>query len=64
MSRWGHGHSIVIGLLLGALLARNLIWVATIAWALGFLLGRSYGALAAFLRRPHRWPVVEGRWRR
>lgn len=67
MIRWGHGHSTVLGAVLAAALLRgHYLWALTFAFAFGVAVGRSWGLLAAFLRRAAvRWPVVEGRsWRR
>lgn len=63
MIRWGHGHSAALGgLLVLALVQGHLLWVLTVTFALGVLVGRTWGSLRAFLRRGlHRWPVIEGR---
>lgn len=67
MIRWGHGHSTLLGVLLGAVLFRGwgLVWGLTLLFALGVAVGRSWWALRAFLRRGlQRWPVIEHRARR
>ncbi len=64
MIRWGHGHSALLGGLVTVALLGHLLWVLTLTFCLGLLVGRSWAALRAFLRRGlHRWPVIEGRWR-
>lgn len=64
MIRWGHGHSTLLGLLLGAVVFRGwgLVWGLTLVFCLGVAIGRAWDYLRAFLRRG--LPVIEGRVRR
>jgi hypothetical protein len=63
--RWGHGHSTLLGVLLGLVLFRGwgVVWGLTCLFGLGIVVGRFWDHLRAFLRRG--LPVlVEGRFRR
>lgn len=67
MMRWGHGHSTVLGIVIGvAVIGGHILWALTVALALGILVGRFWGALHELLRRftQGRPPIIEGRWRR
>lgn len=60
MSRWGHGHSIGIGLLLAVSFTHHLLWLLTLAFVLGVAVGRGWSALGRLMRSlaGHRWPYV------
>lgn len=45
MTRWHHGHSIGVGLLIGFLLSRNLLWAVSAAFVAGLLWGRLWAAV-------------------
>lgn len=64
MIRWGHGHSTLLGLLLGAVVFHGwgLVWAATLLFVSGVAVGRAWDHLRALLRRG--LPVIEGRFRR
>ena len=54
MSRWSHGHSTAVGVLLGLLLARHLWLVAALMFAAGLAIGRLWfyeAMMAEALRR-------------
>lgn len=62
MTRWGHGHSTLLGVLIGAVVFQGwgLVWGLTLLFCAGVLIGRFWDHLRAFLRRGlHRWPVIE-----
>jgi hypothetical protein len=62
--RWGHGHSTLLGVLLGLVLFRGwgVVWCLSCLFFLGVAVGRTWDYLRAFLRRG--LPVIEGRFRR
>ncbi len=64
MIRWGHGHSTLLGVLVGAVLFQGwgIVWAFTGVFVLGLAVGRFWDHLRAFLRRG--LPVIEGRVRR
>jgi hypothetical protein len=64
MIRWGHGHSTLLGVLVGAVLFQGwgIVWGLTCLFCLGVVIGRAWDHLRAFLRRG--LPVIEGRARR
>lgn len=64
MIRWGHGHSTLLGVLVGLLVFHGwgLVWGLTLVFCLGVAVGRTWEFLRAFLRRG--LPVVEGRFSR
>lgn len=63
MTRWGHGHSALLGALsMLALIRGEYLWTLTAAFVAGLVLGRGWATVRAFLRRG--LPVIEGRYRR
>lgn len=64
MTRWGHGHSTLLGVIIGGVLFHGwlLLWALTLVFLAGLSVGRLWDHLRAFLRRG--LPVIEGRFRR
>lgn len=63
MTRWGHGHSTALGVLLAAVVLHGwgLVWTFTGVFVLGLAIGRFWDHLRAFLRRGLRGRFVLGR---
>jgi len=63
VTRWGHGHSTLLGIIIGGVLLLGwvLVWALTLTFGAGLALGRLWDHVRAFLRRG--LPVIDARRR-
>lgn len=55
MTDWKHSHSIILGVIVGLMLAHHIFWIVAVTLGLGVAVGRTWGGLSRIVRDATDW---------